>query len=66
MNFGKKRIVGNPNKFTESVVNSGKNCENSTHRKYVVEVRNDVVGIVKSDIKACISKNNTSNTANGE
>jgi hypothetical protein len=43
MDLRQKCVVGNSNKLAESVVNARKNRENSTHREYVVEVRNNIV-----------------------
>lgn len=50
MNFGKQGVVSNSYQFTESVVNTGEDREDRSHRKYIVEVRNDVVGVVECNI----------------
>ena len=66
MNLTKSFIIGKANHLLYSVVEASKDSEDSTHRKNVVEVGNDVVSVVESYVKACISNNNAGNAPNGE
>lgn len=48
MNFSKKSIICNSNKFTEPIVQASENREHCSHRQYVMEVRNHIVSLYKS------------------
>lgn len=66
MNLTQQFVVGDTNHLLNSVVEAGKDRENGPHRKDVVKVRNNVVGIVERDVKASVCKDDTGNTTNSE
>lgn len=66
VNFTQGFVVRQTNHLLYSVVEAGENSENGTHGKNVVEVRDDVVGIVESYIKPCVSDNDSGHATNSE
>ena len=62
MNLSKNFVIGDTKNLFNSIVKASENCKNSTHGKNVVKVSNNVIGIVKCDIKASIRNNNTGYT----
>ena len=50
----------------EPVIEAGKQTEHGTERQHIVEVRNDVIGVVKHDIEAGIRQHHAGHTADGE
>lgn len=66
VNFTQGFVIRETNHLLHSVVEAGENSENSTHRKHVVKVGNNVVCIVESYIKPCVSDNNSGHAADSE
>jgi len=59
-------VIGNSKNLIRPVVKAGKDGKHCPHRKNVVKVRNYIVGIVKSDVKSCICKNDAGYSTNCE
>lgn len=66
MDFSKKIVIAQADKFFNSVVEARENSEDGSHRKDIVEMGNDVVGIMKGDVHACIGKNDSGDASNGK
>lgn len=58
--------IGGTRDLTHPVVPTSKNSKNSAHRKYVMEVRYNVIRVMKSYVNPRVRQNNSGQTSKGK
>jgi len=66
MDFPKQIVILQPDHFLNPEVPCCEDCEDRTHTQHVVEVSNDIISVMKSDIDTSVSQDYTRQSTDSE